>query len=427
MNALVSLKAYAGKKVCVACSGGVDSVVLLHAFHAQADEFGIVLSAVTCEHGIRGKQSLRDLAFVQSLCENWNIPLTVFRADIPARARESKCGLEEEGRKFRYECFALIIESGKADFVATAHHRDDLAETVLFRLARGTSLSGINAIRERDGIIRPFLTVSRAEIEQYARAHGLAYKKDGSNRDERYMRNKLRHTVMPALERVVHGAGAHLAQFAHKAEEDDAYLRSLALQNVTVCGGEISFPVDLPMPLFARACTVAFRKFNLESYTAKNVEEIASLKASQSGKKVCFQGLEAMREGDGIVFYRPQEKFTGEIPFAEGAFEVGAWRVRIASGEGELYADADRFPAGCVLRTRREGDSFTPYGGKEKPLKKFLTDRKVPARKSATLPLVAKGNTVYAVFGVEISDLVKVTGGTKRKISFGLERIEEKP
>lgn len=421
MNALVSLKAYAGKKICVACSGGADSVALLHAFHTQAEELKITLSAVTCEHGIRGKQSLSDLAFVQSLCEKWGIPLIVFRADIPARARESKCGLEEEGRKFRYECFASIIESGEADFVATAHHRDDLAETVLFRLARGTSLSGLNAIRERNGIIRPLLNVSRETIEQYAREHKLAYREDGSNRDERYMRNKLRHTVLPALERVVNGAGAHLAQFACKAEEDDAYLQSLALQNITVCGEEVSFPVDLPMPLFARACTIAFRKLNLESYTAKNIEEIASLKSSQSGRRVCFHGVEAVKEGDGIVLFRPQEKFSGEIGFAEGTFDIGEWRVQIACGEGALYADADCFPAGCVLRTRREGDLFTPYGGKEKPLKKFLTDRKVPARRSATLPLVAKGNTVYAVFGVEISDLVKVTDGTKRRIYFSIE------
>ena len=416
---LCELRAYAGKRICVALSGGVDSVVLLHNLLHQPREWNLSVSALTCEHGIRGKQSVRDLEFVQSLCEKWEVPLTVFRADIPARARDSKCGLEEEGRKFRYECFASVIESGKADFVATAHHRDDLAETVLFRLARGTSLSGINAIRERDGILRPFLSVSRAEIEQYAREHKLAYRKDKSNRDERYRRNKLRHTVMPALERVVGGAGAHLAQFACKAEEDDACLQSLALQHISESKGEVAFPVNLPMPLFARACTIAFRKLNLESYTAKNIEEIASLKTLQSGRKASLPcGLETIREGERIIVYRTCLEGIAEVPFVMGTIPFGERTVTVSTEktDGALFADLDAFPADCIVRTRREGDVFVPFHGSRKSLKEYLTDKKISAREGRKLPLIASGNEILVICGVEISDKVKVTDETTRRV-----------
>ncbi|MDE7373498.1 MAG: tRNA lysidine(34) synthetase TilS, partial [Clostridia bacterium] len=253
------MKAYAGKKVCVACSGGADSVALLHAFHAQADEWGISLSAVTCEHGIRGASSLSDLAFVRQLCKEWGIPLFEFSANVPQLAEKNGRGLEEEGRAFRYRCFEELVARGDADVIATAHHRDDLAETVLFRLARGTSLAGVDAIKERAGIVRPLLSVSKAEILNYVHENGLPFVTDETNGDEKYSRNAIRIKVLPALEEVVKGAGEHIADFARRAGEDDQYLQTLALAEIKRENGEICVPVTLPRPLFFRAVVAAIR------------------------------------------------------------------------------------------------------------------------------------------------------------------------
>ena len=411
--------------MAVAVSGGADSVCLLQVFFENADAYDITLSAITCEHGIRGEESLRDLEFVKTFCKERSIPLFVFSADVPARAKVSQRGLEEEGRAFRYECFTKILNEGKADFVATAHHGGDLAETVLFRLARGTSLSGINAIKERGGIVRPFLGVSKEEISSYLEERSISFVTDETNDDEKYSRNAIRKKVLPALEEIVHGAGAHIADFARRAGEDDDYLQSLAERAIRRERDEIFISVNLPRPLFMRAAVTAISELGGRDYGERLLCEIEKLQSLQSGKRVCFYGIESVKEGSEIVFFKPCERFTEELPFAEGVFEAGKFRMAVSQTEerGALYADFEKFPAGCVIRTRREGDRFTPFGGREKPLKKYLTDKKIPARVGAELPLVAKGNTVYAVFGVEISDHIKITQDTARRIYLAVERI----
>ena len=420
------MQKYQGKRVAVAVSGGADSVCLLQVFYENADKYDIALCAVTCEHGIRGEQSKRDLNFVKDLCAERKIPLYVFSADIPKRARISGRGLEEEGRTFRYECFTSVLAEDKADVVATAHHKGDVAETVLFRLARGTSLAGIDAIKERDGIVRPFLNVTKEEILSYLSERNIAFATDETNDDESFSRNAIRKKVLPALEEIVQGAGEHIADFARRAGEDNAYLNSLAENAIWQGWDGIYIPVDLPRPLFFRAVVLAVRKLGGRDYGEKVLQEVEKLLKLQSGRKVRFCGIEAIKEKNSLVFYQTRERFLKELPLSQGTFEVGVYRVIIGEERvlSALYADYDKFPAGCVLRTRREGDLFTPFGGRQKTLKKYLTDKKIPARIGAELPLIAEGNTVYTIFGLEIADAVKVTEDTKRPVYLARERIE---
>ncbi len=418
---LFSLQPYAGKKICVALSGGVDSVVLLHCFNKNAAAQKITLTALTCEHGIRGEESLLDLAFVQELCARWGVPLTVYREDVPALAKREKTGVEEAGRLFRCRCYRA---QGEDVLVATAHHRDDFAETVLFRLARGTSLGGLDAFPPQANLVRPLLGVSRAQIEEYAREYGLEYRVDSSNFDEAYTRNRLRRTVLPALEEAVGGAGEHLVSFALRAAEDERYLSSLAAREMKTTLGGYAVPANLPPPLFRRAVLIALKKLGVErDYTEANFKTAERLTALQSGKTACLlQGVSASREYDRIVIYRPSSPalrvFEGEIPFAYGEFTMGAYLAGVCGEEreGALRADADAFPQGCVLRTRREGDFILPFGGGRKSLKKFMTDKKIPARLGRLLPVAAKGREVFAVFGTEISETVKVREHTKRVV-----------
>ena len=416
-------KQYRHKRVCVALSGGADSVCLLHLFLKHAGKGDIQVSAVTCEHGIRGEESLRDLDFVKNLCAEWSVPLILYSEDIPARAKERGCGLEEAGRAFRYDCFYRILEEGKADLVATAHHADDAAETVLFRLARGTSISGLPAIKEGKGIVRPLLNFSKQEILRYAAENKLRYVEDSTNDDLSFSRNAIRKTVLPALENIVPAAGAHLAAFARRAGEDDEYLQSLAERELKPCKEGYRISASLPRPVFLRAAIKALAALGRDrDYTENFLREIEKLTALQSGRRVRFGSAEAVREGDEILFHIPRPAFCGEIAFSTGSFEVGEYLVEIGEEEraGALYADLKKFPQGCVVRTRREGDIFTPFGGREKPLKKFLTDKKIPARKGAALPLIAKGNEVYLVFGTEISERVKVTDDTLSRAYFSM-------
>ena len=417
---LFRMQPYAGKRVCVALSGGRDSVCLLHYMKEHAAAYGVTLSAVTCEHGIRGEASVRDLSFVKELCAAWKVPLRVFRASVPALAAERGAGLEETAREWRYACFEKVLAAGEADVVFTAHHRDDHAETVLFRLARGTSPAGMDVFPEREGIARPLLRVTRAQIDRYVAKFSLPYAEDESNADERFTRNRLRRSVLPALEEAVNGAAEHLVTFAERVAADEKYLASLARAAVRTENGAVYVPVSLPEPLFARACLFAMKSTGLvRDYTSANFAEAAKLRSLQSGRRVTLpQGLEAAREYDEIAFYLPSPVCMEEIAFALGTFRLGDAGVTVGEGAraDALVADADAFPHGCVIRTRREGDVFTPFGGRKKTLKKFLTDRKIAARIGKNLPVVACGNEVFAVLGAEISEKVKITPRSKRRV-----------
>lgn len=411
--AFFSLDKFKNKRVCVALSGGIDSVCLLHYFLTGASDFGIALSAVTCEHGIRGEKSLTDLAFVKDLCSAWGVPLTVFQRDIPAFAAERKMGLEEAGRAFRRECFLKILDEGKADILTTAHHRDDYAETVLFRLARGTSLAGMKVFTDK--FARPLSGVCRTEIEAYAQKHDLPYTEDESNADTAYTRNAIRYEILPLLEKYIAGARGNLVSFARLAAEDDDYLQSLA-QAALENAGENCVPVSLPDPVFYRAAVIALKGIGVvRDYTGDLLREISSLRTLQSGKRICLpSGAVAVREYDKIVFYYPAEN-GAEIPFATGEYPFGKDTIVVSETKREgLRCDFDKIPQECVIRTRREGDFFTPYAGKRKTLKKFLTDKKIPSRVGGTLPLLADGSEILAVFGVEISDKIKITEKTTR-------------
>lgn len=414
---LFDVQPYSGKRVCVALSGGRDSVALLHYFYQNADRFGITLSALTCEHGLRGEASLADLAFTERLCGAWNIPLRVFRADVARLARERGEGVEEAGRNWRYRCYEEAL-AGDVDVVATAHHRGDLAETVLFRLARGTSLAGLNVFPPRRGIARPLLKVTRAVIDAYIAENALPFCEDESNADERYTRNRLRRSVLPELEAAVPGAAEHLAAFAERAASDEAYLAALARAQILREEDALRVPLSLPEPLFFRACLEAMRELGLKKdYTGANFEELRKLKKVQSGKRVTLpRGVCAVREQGSAVFFLTGEEEDAELAFGTGDFVTAAFSLTVGEGtrRGALRVDLDAFPAGCVIRTRREGDVFTPFKGSPRPLKKFLTDKKIPARTGHRLPVVAKDGVVYAVCGVEISDAVKLTEKTVR-------------
>ena len=348
----VDLTQLHGRRVCVALSGGRDSVCLLHVLRACAGKEGITLSALTCEHGIRGEESLADLAFTERLCRDWGVPLRVFRADVPALARVRKQGLEEAGRNFRYACFEQILAEGAADVVATAHHLDDAAETVLFRLARGTSLAGLNVFPARQGIARPFLGVTRAEIDRYMERFRLPFAEDKSNSDERFSRNLLRSRVMPALADIVPNAAEHIAAFAVRASEDDAYLRSLACAALTERGGAVCVPVGLPAPVFSRACLAALAacaaaflcgcynggQFTAGSYTTKE-GGVESVVIDVSDRAVELSVAET--EVATVEYWQSESEYY-DITFSEGTLTIRlvldkTWTDYIGTKPAEEY------------------------------------------------------------------------------------------
>lgn len=225
----------AGERVCVAVSGGADSVALLLALadaNREKESLGVVLSAVHVHHGLRGADADADERFVQELCERLNVPLFVERVDVAGRRESNREGLEEAARELRYRVFWLLIADGRVDVVATAHTLDDQAETVLMKLLRGAWTEGIGGIapvvegkaQECLGrIVRPLLSVRREEVEAYLGDRGQAWRDDATNRDVSLTRNRVRHELMPILRSFNPGVDVALARLAEIARDEESF------------------------------------------------------------------------------------------------------------------------------------------------------------------------------------------------------------
>lgn len=230
-----------GDRLCVAVSGGADSVALLLAIHeantTQRDALGVGLSAVHVHHGIReASESDADLTFVQDLCIQLDIPLHIHRADVPARAAENRETLEEAAREVRYAFFRTLIASGHAGSILTAHTLDDQAETVLMKLLRGAWTEGISGIHPivtihaassqpsaRSGrILRPLLSTRRSEIEAFLQSRNQPWRTDTTNADTAYTRNRIRHELLPQLRSFNPSIDQTLANLAELAREEES-------------------------------------------------------------------------------------------------------------------------------------------------------------------------------------------------------------
>ena len=431
------------KKICVAVSGGADSVALLHYMQSLKSEYGFSLSAVHCQHGIRGQDSLDDKAFVVKLCKNWNIPLFLFDEDCLTRAKEKKESLETTARNFRRECFFSLIEKGEADYIATAHHIGDEAETVLLHIARGSSLTGARGILSKTGIfIRPILSWSKEKILDYVKAHKLSYRTDESNFVLDATRNKIRLQVLPLLEEAIPSAKENIAKFALKASEDDAFLYKLSEKLLSKQDDKYLLSFSDEKPLFYRATLTALKGLGLvKDYMTKHLDSVYALQGLERGSQVHLpKDIRAEKTSAGIlIFLADNESLstppTHEKPFDLSGFDGGRYAVKIenappayeTNGISEwrvLQMDADKIPKDAVFRFRKEGDVIEKFGGGRKTLKKFFNERKIPAKERAHLPLIASKDTgdVYAVCGVEIADTIKTTEKTKSVLYIVLQK-----
>lgn len=443
----IDLTPWRGRRVCIALSGGGDSVALFDWCVRHAAANSITLSAVHVEHGIRGSASQQDAAFINTLCARACVPLFCFAEDVPALAAAWGTGLEEAGRRVRYARFCKLLAEDKADVVFTAHHAGDNAESVLLNLFRGASLAGAGGIRAflpaeelcarfapeflsasvsasvaapslaGKGVARPMLAVPKAEVEAYLAARALTWRTDESNADTSFARNFVRAAVLAPAKQRFPAAERHLYAFSRLAQEDEAFLSSLAAARLTRQeDGSFRIPQETPRPLFLRACARAFRALGAEDASLSSFQAAASLLNARSGAERDLPcGVRAVREYGAVVLFRPAPAADYAYPFAEGQFLCGAYTVRIEAGGvpkkerglmRPLCFDAAALPQGCLLRPRRAGDTFTKFGGGTKKLKDWFIDRKIP-RRLRDLPVIACGGTVYAVCGAEISEQVR--------------------
>ncbi len=417
--------------VAVALSGGCDSMCLLHFLCQNAQKYGYSVVAINVEHGIRGQASINDTNFVKDYCSKLNIPLISYSVDAPKYASENKLSLEQSARILRYDCFYDALKSNKCTKIATAHHRDDNVESVLFNIFRGTGLKGLSGIKSQreDNIVRPFLSVDRLELEEYAKRNAIPFVTDQTNLSDDYTRNFIRLNVIPKIKEIFPELNQSIQRLSDIAQTDDEYLTGVAKKLIILDGETARIPLPCHSAIFSRAIILALKAMGVKKdWEKSHIDSINRLATLNNGAKISLlDGITAIKEYDKIVFFRAHEKPTAELKFSLGntAFLGKTLSIKeenklTANLKTGLKADLAKIPNTAVIRTRRDGDVFTKFGGGTKLLNDYFTDKKIAQRARDSQILIADGNVVLAILGLAISDKIKVEDSTQTIISFNI-------
>ena len=438
------------RQIALAVSGGADSMALLCLMRPLAEENGITLTVCHVNHGLRGETADRDEAFVREACARLGLPLRVFHAaELEAEVGRPQTG-EDWARRLRYACFGRLLAEG-IDAVATAHTGSDQAETLLFRLARGTGLHGAAGIRpSRPGYLRPLLCLTRADTEAVCRACGETWVTDETNEADDYARNRLRHGALPALCAANRAAERNLARFCEKAARADEYFARQA--ESLLASARVTDPKCLPggarcalrtgQPVWRLTALRQADPLILDTALHRLVEPVrdaeekyirllAALVERGSGAvqltdNVRFCGREGLlwrEESDNNI--RPQGDVPeravslpegGDYPLPGG----GTLQIRVVSAcfeektqvvhKKDLKNQADYAKINSIcpvlrLRCRQPGDRFRPAGrGVDRELRKWMNEAGIPPRERDTLPLLAAGRQVLWVCGEGFAD-----------------------
>ena len=381
-----------GDTVIAAVSGGADSIALLFALFLLREEWGITLEAAHFNHCLRGEESNRDARFVADFCAHYGIHLHMGSENVVPGEK----GLEAAARDARYRFLRSL--PGK---VATAHTADDNAETVLMRLLRGTGLKGLGAIAPVSGnVIRPMLSVTRREVEAFLEEYALAHIEDSSNGEDAFLRNRIRHRIMPLLYEENPRIGENLSSMALNLRLDEACLSRLA---------------SGPMPGIEELKSLpdAIRRRYLERFLKENgvrePEESHLLQAESllfhwnpSASMNFPGGIVIAREYDRLVRLDSPE-MLGNYTLEKETYveELDLWvtvedAISLEQGE-HVFTVQPRGP--LRLRARRSGDAIALSGG-TRSLKKLFIDRKIPVSRRCRIPVVEDDDGILGVYGI---------------------------
>ena len=415
----------AGDVIGVGFSGGSDSMALLHYLATNQQKFDIEVVAIHIDHGIR-ENSYIDADFAKEKAKELGVRFYKFRVDAPKLAKEKNVSIETAAREARYGVFKTLLRKGLVDKIALAHHMQDQAETILMHIFRGSGVAGakgMDPIRE-NVYIRPMLTTSKEEINAYINENDLDYREDETNTDASYNRNFIRNVVMKQVLTRWPNAVKAIASFGQAVSEDDEYInKQLYADAVIVEGDEAKIPTSyffFDKPIITRIIFRAFKAIGItKDIERKHIDMILDLaKNLENGKRISlpFDAV-AIKEYDYVtIVNKHKEEVVLNEPFKSGEFEVEGFGKVIVKRvkdcpprKNVLYIDFRKVPKTAVWRFRQEGDVFEKFGGGSKKLKSYLIDKKIPLRERKVLPVLADGNEVYVIAGVEISNKVRVT------------------
>lgn len=416
-------------KIALALSGGRDSMTLANAFLKAGANF----FAVNFEHGIRGESSIKDSDFVANWCKQAGIELLSVRLDTPQYCRQKGLSVEQGARELRYAYFEELLSNGKCDRVALAHHADDQAETVLMRIFRGTGIRGLAAMSEDNGkYIRPLLSYSREDIDEYVEQNEIPYVDDETNSDETYTRNFVRATLEKVKQRFP-SVCESIARLSRTAAENEDYIRSLmppVEESEGDCVVDVKVLNNLPQPVKKRYIHAVCETIGVgQDIEERHLGCVFDLAECDNGKRIELpHGIIVYKEEGRLVFSRrARKKIDTTALFGAKASEILSF-IPVAREEfekevglkGVLFADCDKLPLHSQLRNPQVGDRIEKFGGGSKNLGDFLTDKKIPLRTREELIVCADGKDILFVAGLEISAKIAVDDKTENIVRIAL-------
>lgn len=386
-----------GDEIVCALSGGADSTALLFALYLLREKFQFTLSAAHFNHNLRAEESDRDERFVRTLCDRYDIPLFVGTGEVKA----GKKGLEAAAREARYTFFATL--SGK---IATAHTANDNAETVLLHLVRGTGLKGLGGIAPVNGkIIRPMLNITRTDVLEFLEEYCLDFVQDSSNETDAFLRNRLRHHVMPLLEGENPKVAENLSTMALTLRQDEAFLQQQAQKHSTL---EVEKLRQMDNALRSRIIENFLKENGVREPEYRHIEAVHNLIFSQKpSAKANLPGGATVERCYGTIRMMPQEQWTPVRLDCPGETVIESLGLKVICRPADAIINScNTFTvatSGCVyLRSRLSGDEIRLRGG-TKPLKKLFIDRKIPASQRHLIPVLADEVGVLAVYDIGVN------------------------
>jgi len=418
------------KKLFLAVSGGLDSMVLLHLFQQLPYEIAVL----HCNFQLRGMESFGDQDFIQKYCDQNNIPFFTTQFDTDAFAKDYKLSTQVAARELRYNWFYELLETHQFNYVLTAHHADDNLETFIINLSRGTGLEGLIGIpEENDKIIRPLLPFSRDEILKYAKENNIEWREDSSNASNKYLRNKIRHDLVPVLKQIN-------PDFLNSFQKTQSYLRESneMVEDASIMiyqqvakeeGNEIHF--DLAqlkrLPNYKSYLYQWLKEFGFLAW-----KDIYDLTDSQSGKQILSSEyrllknrttliLSPISDSDSYEEYVIEENST-EVNFPLKLKLSVVEEITINSNR-TIFVDAEKIRFPLLLRKWKEGDSFYPFGmeGKSKKVSKLFKDEKLSLIEKENMWILCSDDQIVWVTGIRQDDRFKITDTSKKILKIEIQ------
>ncbi len=416
------------KTVVVGLSGGADSMSLLNVLLELKDEYGISLIACHINHGIRGENADRDEAFVRAECEKLGVELHVLHADIPRLAAESGTGLEECGRKVRYDFFSSFGDC----VIATAHTLSDKAETLLLNITRGSSAKGLCSIPPvRGNIIRPLIDCTRADIEAYCAEKGISYITDETNLDEAFSRNRVRLKVIPQLKEINPSFESSVQRLTRIMCEDEDYFSALVKDIISDAEAGNGYSADT-----IKAQHTAVRRRVIAEILKRNAGitpeliHINAVDSVLSGGKTQVSGDTVIEVKNGILTVNPEKEIFTEWEYDFSSFSAetpaGIFTASVINRNDlppkqivhNKVLDFESIVGTCVLRNRRAGDKMRPAGSScTKTLKKLFNEKHLENRNS--LAVLADEQGILWVQNIGCADRCKIKKETEKILLIG--------